>query len=347
MEPLSDVPREPEHLTTTPSTVRKPPPIYIDYPPSEVNSTSIRKWLTGLKVSASFRRFNDQQYIIFPSDDLTSRTLQTHCTQLAIPYYTYAPRHIKKHGQYLILGLDINQPTIPEIQEALTNVPDITNIRHMTKSDCNGLKHPINPVVVTTLSTTTLNHFKNITDICYYRVKIVKYTPSQTISQCTNCQQFGHTKNYCKRKPICVRCSGNHDIVECDRQKSTIKCSGCGGDHVASYRQCPARIKLLKEKDAKKENKFAARQDSQSKTGNKTPSTPQFADFPPLPRRQNPIPGFGKRTPIHNPTPNCDPFSTSGFTELLSKFFQHFTSILIQHIETTFKSMCSAFMFQK
>jgi hypothetical protein len=343
MEPLSDVPREPEHLHTTPSTVRKPPPIYIDYPPSEANSSVIRKWLSGLKVAASFRRFNELQYIIFPQDEQASRILQTHFTQRAIPYFTHAPRHVKRNRQYLILGLDINQPTITEIQEALVNVPDIINIRHMTKSDSNGLKHPINPVVVTTLPTTTLDHFKQVTDICYYRVKIVKYTPTHTVSQCTNCQQFGHTKNYCKRKAICVRCSGHHDIAECDRQKSTIKCSGCGGDHVASYRQCPARLQLL----AKRETKVTARHNVQPRTETKPSSSPLLGDFPPLPRRQNPIPGFGKHTPIHNPTPNCDPFSTSGFTELLSKFFQHFTSVLIKHIEATFKSVCSNFMSQK
>jgi hypothetical protein len=118
--------------------------------------------------------------------------------------------------------------TITEIQEALVNVPNVTNIRHMTKSDSNGLKHPINQVVVTTLPTMTLDHLKQATDICYYRVKIVKYIPTHRVSQCTNCQQLGHTRNYCKRKPICATCSGNHDIAECDRQKSMIKCSGCG-----------------------------------------------------------------------------------------------------------------------
>jgi hypothetical protein len=209
----------------------------------------------------------------------------------------------------------------------------------MSKSDSDGNKHPINPVVVTTLPTTTLAHFKHITDICYYRVRIVKYTPTHTVSQCTNCQEFGHTRNYCKRRPICVRCSGNHDISECNRQTTTIKCSGCGGDHVASYRQCPARMQLL----AKRETKVTRRDSVQTKDKN-SPSSPLLADFPPLPRHQNPIPGF--RQPLPSVNPSCNPFSTSGFTELLSKFFQQFTSILIKHIESTFKSMCSTFMPQ-
>jgi hypothetical protein len=94
----SDVPREPEHLPTTPSTVRKPPPIYIDYPPSEANSSVIRKWLSGLKGAASFRRFNELQYVLFPQDEQAARILQTHFTQRAIPYFTHALRHVKRNG---------------------------------------------------------------------------------------------------------------------------------------------------------------------------------------------------------------------------------------------------------
>ena len=69
MDPLSDILREPENEAVTPSMDRKPPPIYLGYPPSEANSCVIRKWLSGLKVAASHRRFNELQYILFPHDE--------------------------------------------------------------------------------------------------------------------------------------------------------------------------------------------------------------------------------------------------------------------------------------
>ena len=110
----------------------------------------------------------------------------------------------------------------------------------MRITDSNGFKYPINPVVVTTLLTTNLAHFKQVT----YRVKIVKYITTNTVSQCKNCQ----------RKPICGRCSGNHQIAEFNRQKSTIECSGFGGDHVACYRQCPAREQFLAMRETPRHN---------------------------------------------------------------------------------------------
>ena len=39
-------------------------------------------------------------------------------------------------------------------------------------------------------------------------VKVEKRRPSS--SQCTRCQHYEHTKNYCKREPRCAGCDGNH-----------------------------------------------------------------------------------------------------------------------------------------
>ena len=100
---------------------------------------SLQKKKDGDMVSASFCRYNDDQYIIYPHDKKASRTLQ-----------------IKKHKQYLILGLDINQPTMANIEKALSEVPDIVNLKHMNKTDSDGNKYPIHPVVVTALHTTAL-----------------------------------------------------------------------------------------------------------------------------------------------------------------------------------------------
>lgn len=343
MAPLDDMPDvSSNRLTTTHTTninIKKPPPIYIDITPSEPNSSSMVKLFKQLNVSAAFRRYNEKQYIVYPTDELATRALQTHFTTQKIPFYTHAPRSIKKHKQYLILGLDINQPSIQEIHEALSQVPDIINLRHMNKTDSEGKKQPIHPVVVTTLHTTTLEHFKNINSICYYRVRIVKYNPAQNIAQCTNCQQFGHSRNYCKRPPICVRCSGLHDISECDKTHSTIKCAGCGGDHVSSFRQCPTRLQLI----AKKETRLLSRRNIPHNP--KTALPPLLSSFPPLLQHNKPIPGFTQSIP--SSTPPSEPFSTSGFAELLSHFFQQFTSMLIHHIENTFKNMCATLLQNK
>lgn len=72
---------------------------------------------------------------------------------------------------------------------------------------------------------------------------------------------------------------------------------------------------------------------------------PPLNNFPPLPQQHRQIPGFTQNIPTASQT--CEAFSTSGFTELLSHFFQQFTSMLIHHIENTFKNMCATLLNSK
>jgi hypothetical protein len=59
--------------------------------------------------------------------------------------------------------------------------------------------------------------------------------------QCQNCQEFGHTKTYCKLSKVCVGCGGNHNNTDCPNDKTNAllkKCSNCGENHTANYRGC-------------------------------------------------------------------------------------------------------------
>jgi len=35
------------------------------------------------------------------------------------------------------------------------------------------------------------------------------------IPQCTKCQRYGHTKNFCNHKVSCVKCAGNYATDKC------------------------------------------------------------------------------------------------------------------------------------
>lgn len=68
--------------------------------------------------------------------------------------------------------------------------------------------------------------------------------------QCHRCQAFGHSKNYCRRAFVCLKCAGQHASTECKKDKgSPGLCANCGNQHVASYKGCPVykaeRSKLL------------------------------------------------------------------------------------------------------
>ena len=59
------------------------------------------------------------------------------------------------------------------------------------------------------------------------------------VVQCAICQQYGHTKTYCNKPFVCVKCGGLHNSKGCTKRKDTpAKCALCGGGQPANYRGC-------------------------------------------------------------------------------------------------------------
>ncbi|KAL4097688.1 hypothetical protein QTP88_022420 [Uroleucon formosanum] len=66
-------------------------------------------------------------------------------------------------------------------------------------------------------------------------------------SQCHNCQDYGHTKNYCSHKARCVKCGENHQTIKCTKDRnSPAKCALCAKDHTANFKGCPAFQSIFK-----------------------------------------------------------------------------------------------------
>ena len=107
------------------------------------------------------------------------------------------------------------------------NVKDMNRIT--TFKD--GIKVGTNTFVVT-FSTTTL---PDKIYISHYRVNVRLFIPNPR--RCTNCQQFNHTKNFCKNEAVCGKCGqSGHDDKACS---SDAICVNCHGDHKASSKECP------------------------------------------------------------------------------------------------------------
>uniref|UniRef100_A0A1B0GHS3 Putative nucleic-acid-binding protein from transposon x-element n=1 Tax=Lutzomyia longipalpis TaxID=7200 RepID=A0A1B0GHS3_LUTLO len=93
---------------------------------------------------------------------------------------------------------------------------------------------------------------------------VVEFQPPRAkreLPQCCRCQQFGHTKAYCSRKPRCVKCSGEHLTAECPRKERDpqVKCANCGGAHPANYRGCEIHKQLQRRYFPKLREKTLAR----------------------------------------------------------------------------------------
>ncbi|KAL7297560.1 hypothetical protein TKK_0009920 [Trichogramma kaykai] len=62
---------------------------------------------------------------------------------------------------------------------------------------------------------------------------------NRDLPQCYKCQEHGHTKNYCHKLPVCVKCAKNHQSINCPIKDKTNQ-----GNHTASYKGCPVRKEL-------------------------------------------------------------------------------------------------------
>lgn len=59
------------------------------------------------------------------------------------------------------------------------------------------------------------------------------------VTQCYNCQMFGHGSDNCNVKTFCAKCSGPHKTPDCKTEE--VKCVNCQGDHKSTDNSCPSR----------------------------------------------------------------------------------------------------------
>ena len=91
---------------------------------------------------------------------------------------------------------------------------------------------------------------KDIYKVTALQNKIIQVEPPRTnknnIIQCTRCQQYGHSKSYCNKSFVCVKCGGPHNSTTCSKRRDTpAKCALCGGNHPANYKGCEHYHKLI------------------------------------------------------------------------------------------------------
>jgi hypothetical protein len=80
--------------------------------------------------------------------------------------------------------------------------------------------------------------------LCHISIRVEHYKAQNGLTQCHNCQKFGHVWENCKQPPCCLWCGGGHLHKECPEKgntSSTPACCNCQlaiGEkaHPANYR---------------------------------------------------------------------------------------------------------------
>jgi len=117
-----------------------------------------------------------------------------------------------------------------ELTVRLFEVRQVTNVLHkVTKIRL--------PFFFVNLEPTTIsNEIFKLTSILHTKIKIEEPYKAKTISQCFNCQQYGHTRAYCGYKSRCVRCGDEYQSSDCPNSRDLPpKCAHCSGNLSANW----------------------------------------------------------------------------------------------------------------
>lgn len=221
----------------------KPPPIYI----REKTSSALVNKLVAIIGENKFHvipltKGNIQETKVQTQDESSHRSVTKYLDEAGKSYYTYQLKSAKGL-QVVIKGIEssvTSSEIIAALKEKNFNAKTVINILNRNKEP--------QPLFKVELEPSSQKNNKNevhpiytLQYLLHRRITVEEPHKRRQPVQCTNCQEYGHTKAYCTLKSICVVCSDAHSTVNCPKNKndSSIKlCSNCGEKHTANWRGC-------------------------------------------------------------------------------------------------------------
>ena len=141
----------------------------------------------------------------------TYRTLIRHMRDNNIIHHTYQPKEerayriVLKHVHHSVHINDIKR----ELEGKGHAVRNIMNGRHWKT------KEPLNLFFIDLAPAENNTEVFKIQRLLNLAVVIETPKRYKGIIQCTRCQQYGHSKTYCNKPFVCVKCGGRHNTAEC------------------------------------------------------------------------------------------------------------------------------------
>lgn len=314
------------------------PPIVLDGIPTNVKE--FIKELRALTKNEFFLKHRGKTtHICTQSRDDHSR-LVTRLREKSLPFHTYG-FHNERQNRFVVHGLPSSFTADDVKEDICKHISGLTGVFQFSKNVDNQ-RIPLPIFVLTTTQDVTMQTLMNLPSILHHKVRIEKYRSSGAITMCFRCQRFNHTSKHCNLNLRCVRCGEEHDIKDCERNNTPVKCVNCGETHVASYRQCAARLEATLRKQVARTRPEATR--------------PPLKPYNPLKYRtiQDHGPSFaavlGSTRPLHPPPaaptttdayPSTSLLNTMGLIREASDVFQELTKMGIPSIINELKQMVS------
>lgn len=192
---------------------------------SHVKDYSMRKISIGIK-------------LFLTNNDDYNKMCEVLSKNLQLEYFSYASKN-EKPFKAVLLGLDKMDPTVVKSKLLILGLKCL-DVKIVT-IDRENRNQQVIYIVYFERKTITMRELRqNYSAIDYIKVRWEHQKPNKSkVTQCYNCQMFGHGASKCRVKMYCALCAGNHKTTDCKEQK--FKCANCNGDHKALSPECPKR----------------------------------------------------------------------------------------------------------
>lgn len=267
---------KPEYKRSYPDNSSKEEfPIYVEGVNEKIgnkNPLHLSKIFKNVKGIKEKRRINASKIMVVfkqavaANDFLSHSCLKEHNMRAYIPASS-----VERIGTIRFIAKETSNV---ELYEKLMADSEIVGVRRFTKK-VNGEIVPLTTVSLTFVGT-SLPQFVFL-DSWRYRV----YTYVPPLMQCFKCMRFRHNAKICRNEQVCSKCSGGHSYKECT--SDILKCSNCGGDHLAISKFCPIKLEQIK----RHESNYMSRMYS---------TVLISKDFPALPKIQDKSVTFASKT---------------------------------------------------
>lgn len=233
-------------------TTPKPPPIYIP------NVGDIAKMVNQIcKVIPSsefnFKSLRDGQVRLMIKSVESYRKIVKYLDSAKLNYHTF---QLKQERAFRVVLKGLHHTTsISDIKALLLSLGhQVRSVRNISSKTS---KQPL-PMFYIDLDPNDNN--KDIYKITRFDNAIVQFEPPkkfEEIVQCFRCQDYGHTKSYCKKDFRCVKCAQDHPTSECKKTPDTpAKCVLCSESHTANYKGCTKYQQILRTKFARSSTNY-------------------------------------------------------------------------------------------
>lgn len=233
-----DVPDE------TPHPEPKPPPLFV----AGVKDVNPLLNVLNTTVANSFylKVISAEEIKVQAKSKEAYETIVQELNKRNTEYYSFQKKE-NKPFKVVLKNLHHSSDTVLLKQEIEEKGHSVLRINNICKR---GTKIPLSMFFIDLKPNKNNKEVYNIKFLLSTRIKVEAPHKKRETPQCTNCQRFGHTKNFCKRQPRCVKCALPHLTTMCPIKEKTknVKCVNCEGNHPASYRGCSVYKELQKSK---------------------------------------------------------------------------------------------------